>query len=51
MFDLVKRNYWIYKFYIVLKIVYWILIFGHIMGCIFYAIDNYLITNQSFGQF
>lgn len=49
MFDLVRRTYWLYKFYIIFKIVYWIILYGHVIGCIFYAIDIYLIDRQYFG--
>lgn len=45
LFDLVRRNYWVYKIYIILKIVYWIIIYGHLIGCIFYAIEMHLLNN------
>ena len=38
MFDLVRRKYWLYKVYIIFKILYWIIMYGHLIGCIFYAI-------------
>jgi len=34
----------------VLKISYWVILVGHILGCIFYAVDNYLIKEQYFGS-
>lgn len=51
LFDLVKRRYWLYKIYIIAKIVYWMLIFGHVSGCIFYALEMYLLNNQMFGAY
>jgi len=45
LFDMVKSNYWVYKIYIILKIVYWIIVFGHVTGCIFYALEMYLLNN------
>lgn len=42
-FDLVKRNYWFYKIYIVAKIIYLILLYGQVAGCIFYAIEAILL--------
>jgi hypothetical protein len=38
LFDIARKNYWLYKISIVAKIVYMILIYGHVTGCIFYAI-------------
>lgn len=38
MFDLVRRKYWVYKIYIIVKIIYWIIMYGHLIGCIFYAL-------------
>lgn len=38
LFDIARKNYWLYKISIVAKIVYMMLIYGHVMGCIFYAI-------------
>lgn len=51
MFDMVRRIYWVYKIYIIVKIVYWIILYGHVIGCIFYAIDIYLIDQEYFGPF
>lgn len=45
LFDIVKSNYWIYKIYIIVKIVYWIIVFSHVSGCIFYAIEMILMNN------
>jgi len=49
LFDAVRRNYWVYKIYILLKISYWIILYAHVIGCIFYAIEDYLISVQYFG--
>lgn len=43
MFDLVRRKYWLYKTYIIFKILYWIVMYGHLIGCIFYAIEAHLL--------
>jgi hypothetical protein len=51
LFDLVRRNYWVYKCYILIKLIYWIIMYSHFIGCIFYAIDIYLIKNEAFGPF
>lgn len=51
VFDITRKNYWLYKLSIVVKIVYMILLYGHITGCIFYALEMVLINNQSFGLF
>ncbi len=46
-----RRQYWLYKIYIIGKIVYMILIYGHVTGCIFYALEMVLLNNQVFGEF
>lgn len=51
LFDICRKNYWLYKISIVGKIVYMILLYGHVMGCIFYAIEMILLNNQYFGEF
>ena len=51
LFDLTRRNYWIYKLYILVKITYWIIMYAHFIGCIFYGIDEYLISTEHFGPF
>lgn len=51
LFDLCRKNYWLYKISIVGKIVYMILLYGHVTGCIFYAIEMILLNNQYFGEF
>lgn len=38
LFDLLRRHYVLYRIYIIVKITYWILMYAHIIGCIFYAI-------------
>lgn len=43
VYNLVKRHGAILKIYVVMKIAYWVILVGHILGCIFYALDNYLI--------
>jgi len=43
VYNLVKKNNSLRKAYVVLKISYWIMVMGHLLGCIFYAVDNYLI--------
>ena len=43
VYELVKRYKVIFKTYVVLKIVYCIIFAGHIIGCLFYALDLYLI--------
>lgn len=43
VYELVKKYNVIFKTYVVLKIFYWVLLVGHILGCIFYAVDLYLI--------
>lgn len=49
LFDMVKRSYWAYKICIVVKIVYMMIIYGHVIGCIFYAVEMYLLDRQVFG--
>ena len=36
---MVKSRYWLYKTYLVVKIMYLVFMLGHLTGCIFYAID------------
>jgi len=43
VYNLVKKHNILLKLYVVTKISYWVILFAHILGCIFYAIDNYLI--------
>jgi hypothetical protein len=38
LFDISRKNYWLYKISIVAKLVYMIIIYCHVTGCIFYAI-------------
>jgi hypothetical protein len=38
VFDIARKNYWLYKISIVVKIVYMMVLYGHITGCIFYAL-------------
>lgn len=39
----------LFKLYTVLKIFYMIAVVGHVLGCIFYAIDNTLIKAEYYG--
>lgn len=50
-FDLVKRTYWLYKVYIVTKIIYLMLLYAQVAGCIFYAIEIILLEMEYFGSF
>jgi hypothetical protein len=43
LYELVKKNNFVFKCYVIIKIVYWIIVVGHLLGCTFYAVDNYLI--------
>jgi hypothetical protein len=43
IYQIVKKYNIIFKTYVIIKIVYWIIIVGHIIGCLFYALDDYLI--------
>lgn len=43
VYELVKKHGGLLKAYVVIKISYWLIISGHLLGCIFYAVDNYLI--------
>jgi hypothetical protein len=45
LFDIVRRYYWVYKIYIIIKITYWIVVYSHIIGCIFYAIEMNLLES------
>jgi hypothetical protein len=38
LFDIARKNYWLYKISIVVKIIYMMLLYGHVTGCIFYAL-------------
>jgi hypothetical protein len=49
VYNLVKKNNVLLKTYVVTKISYWVILVGHILGCIFYALDNYLIKIEYFG--
>ena len=49
VYNLVKKNNFAFKLYVVLKIVYWIILSSDILGCLFYALDYYLIKTQYFG--
>ena len=49
LFDLVRRRELVYKGYIIVKIAYWIIMYAHFIGCIFYLIDAYLISTEYFG--
>ena len=49
VYNMVKKHGTLLKVYVVLKISYWVILFGHILGCIFYALDNYLIQTEYFG--
>lgn len=40
----------LYKIYTMFKIFYVIIVVGHVLGCIFYAIDNNLIQKQYYGS-
>ena len=43
VYNLVKKYSFLFKSYVVLKISYWVILVGHLLGCAFYAVDNYLI--------
>ncbi len=49
MYNLVRKRNVLLKIYVVTKISYWVVLVGHILGCIFYALDNYLIRVEYFG--
>lgn len=49
LYNLVKKHGALLKIYVVIKISYWVILVGHILGCIFYALDNYLIKIEYFG--
>lgn len=50
VYNMVKKHGALLKIYVVTKISYWVILVGHIMGCIFYALDNYLIKTEYFGS-
>ena len=43
MQDKLRSKHYLFKVYVLLKIIYMLTVVGHVMGCIFYAIDNTLI--------
>lgn len=43
VYNVVKKHNFLRKSYVIIKISYWIFLMGHIFGCVFYAVDNYLI--------
>lgn len=43
VYNLVRKHTTLLKIYVLAKISYLIILVGHVLGCIFYAIDNYLI--------
>jgi hypothetical protein len=43
VYNLVRKHTTLLKIYVLVKISYLIILVGHVLGCIFYAIDNYLI--------
>ena len=43
LFNLVKEHKIVFKTYIIFRIAYWIILVSHILGCLFYALDIYLI--------
>lgn len=45
MKDKLRAHHKSYKFYTFCKIFYMIAVVGHVLGCIFYAIDNTLIKS------
>lgn len=45
VYNLVKKDNFAFKFYVIMKIVYWIMLASQILGCLFYALDFYLIKN------
>lgn len=49
VYNLVKKYSSVFKTYVIMKIIYWVLLVGHLLGCIFYAVDNYLIEEEYFG--
>ena len=50
VYNLVRKHTTLLKIYVLAKISYLIILVGHVLGCIFYAIDNYLIKIQYFGS-
>ena len=49
VYNLVKKHNFMRKSYVIMKISYWIILMGHLLGCTFYAVDNYLIKIEYFG--
>ena len=49
VYNLVKKHGVLLKMYVIIKISYWVILVGHILGCIFYAIDDYFIKSEYFG--
>ena len=49
VYNMMKKQGALLKIYVVTKISYWVILVGHILGCIFYALDNYLIKTEYFG--
>lgn len=50
LYNMSNQYNFIYKSYVIIKIVYWIILVGHILGCLFYALDIYLIKIEYFGS-
>jgi hypothetical protein len=50
VYNLVKKSNILRKSYVIVKISYWIVLMGHLLGCTFYAVDNYLIKTEYFGS-
>lgn len=50
MQGIVRSNYHLFQFYTLAKITYMMLVVGHVLGCIFYAIDNTLIKAEFYGS-
>lgn len=43
VYNLVKKINNLRKTYVIIKISYWIIVVGHLLGCVFYAVDDYFI--------
>ncbi len=43
VYNLVRKHNFLRKTYVIMKISYWVILMGHLVGCTFYAVDNYLI--------
>ncbi len=50
VYELMKHDRITFRLFTILKIIYFIVLIGHITGCIFYLIDNTLIEKQYFGS-